>query len=66
MPMRKSGLLPVLLVLILLFAVYVGHSEGHVLGPPKSFMPEMPVDGGVFLLLSAALIYGGKVLYRKD
>jgi len=62
--MRKNGLLPVLLVLILLLAVYVGHSEGHT--PAKSLMPEMPVDGGVFLLLSAILIYGGKALYRKD
>jgi hypothetical protein len=64
--MRTNGLLPVLLVLVLLLAVYIGHSEGHVTISPKLLMPEMPVDGGVFLLLSAALIYGGKVLYRKD
>jgi hypothetical protein len=64
--MRTNGLLPVLLVLILLLAVYVGHSEGHVTVSSKSFLPEMPVDGGVFLLLSAGLIYGGKVLYRRD
>lgn len=62
--MRKNGLLPLLLVSIMLLAVYVGHSEGHV--PAKSLMPEMPVDGMVFLVLSAALIYGGKVLYRND
>jgi hypothetical protein len=66
MPMRTNGLLPVLLVLILLMAVYVGHSEGHVTISATSLLPEMPVDGGVFLLLSAGLIYGGKVLYRKD
>jgi len=64
--MRTNGLLPVLLVLILMLAVYVGHSEGHVTISPRSFLPEMPVDGGLFLLFSAALIYGGKVLYRRD
>ena len=64
--MRTNGILPVLLVLVLMLAVYVGHSQGHTTVPLKSLMPAMPVEGGVFLLLSIALIYGGKVLYRKD
>lgn len=64
--MRINGLLPVLLVLILLLAVYFGHSQGHTTIPVKSLMPEMPFDGGIFLLLSFAIVYGGKVLYRKD
>ena len=64
--MRTNGLLPILLVFIMLLAVYIGHSQGHVSAPPKSLIPETPIDGGVFLLLSAVIIYGGKVLYRKD
>ena len=66
LPMRKHGLLPLVLVVIMLLAVYFGYSQGHTLTVTKSLMPEMPVDGGVFLLLTAAIIYGGKVLYRQD
>jgi hypothetical protein len=66
MPMRKHGLLPVILVFLMVIAVYFGYSQGHAITPPKSLMPEMPVDGGIFLLLTAAIIYGGKVLSRQE
>ena len=49
----------------MLLAVYVGYSQGHTLTVTKSLMPEMPVEGGIFLLLTAAIVYGGKVLYRE-
>ena len=65
MPMRTNGLLPLVLVVFMLLAVYVGYSQGHTLTVTKSLMPEMPVEGGIFLLLTAAIIYGGKVLYRE-
>ena len=65
MPMRKHGLLSLVLVVFMLLAVYVGYSQGHTLIVPKSLMPEMPVEGGIFLLLTAAIVYGGKALYRE-
>jgi len=65
MPMRTNGLLPLVLVVFMLLAVYVGYSQGHTLTVTKSLMPEMPVEGGIFLLLTAAIVYGGKVLYRE-
>jgi len=65
-PMRVNGLLPVILVFIMLLAVYFGYSQGHVITAPKSLMPEMPLDGGIFLLTSVAIIYGGKVLSKND
>jgi len=63
--MRTNGLLPLVLVVFMLLAVYVGYSQGHTLTVTKSLMPEMPVEGGIFLLLTAAIVYGGKVLYRE-
>ena len=63
--MRKHGLLPLLLVVVMLLAVYVGYSQGHALPVQKSLMPEMPVEGGIFLVLTAVIVYGGKVLYRE-
>ena len=65
MPMRTHGLLPLVLVFFMLLAVYVGYSQGHALPVQKSLIPEMPVEGGIFLLLTAAIVYGGKVLYRE-
>jgi hypothetical protein len=50
----------------MLLAVYFGYSQGHTITTPKSLMPEIPLDGGIFLLISVALIYGGKVLYREN
>jgi hypothetical protein len=64
--MRITRLLPVILVFVMLLAVYFGYSQGHGTVAPKSVMPEMPLDGGVFLLISVAIIYGGKVLYREE
>jgi len=64
--MRTHGFLPIILVVLMVLAVYFGYSQGHVAIHPKSLMPETSLDGGVFLLLSVAIIYGGKVLYRKD
>ncbi len=64
--MRTNGLLPILLVFVMLLAVYIGHSQGYVSEAPKSMIPGTPIEGGIFLLLSAVIIYGGKVLYRKD
>jgi hypothetical protein len=63
--MRINGLLPVILVFVMLLAVYFGYSQSHVSITPESFMPNIPLDGGIFLLVSVALIYGGKVLYKE-
>ena len=64
--MRANGFLPFVLLLLLVVVAYVGHSQGSCPVTVKSLVPNMPFDGGLFLLLSAGLIYGGKVLYRKD
>ena len=66
LPMRIHGLLPIILVVLMVSAVFFGYSQGHVVTHPKSLMPETSLDGLVFLLLSAAVVYGGQVLYRKD
>jgi hypothetical protein len=63
--MRKNGL-PFIFLILLVVAVFFAHSEGNLTKPMPPLAPNTPIDGGVFLLLAAGLIYGGKALYRKD
>lgn len=64
--MRKNGLSQYLLILLLVLAVYIGHSQGNAAKALPPLASSTPFDGGLFLLLAAGVIYGGKVLYRKD
>ena len=64
--MRTHGLLPIILVALMVLTVYFGYSQGQVTIHPRTMMSETPLDGAVFLILSAASIYGGQLLYRKD
>ena len=50
----------------MLLAVYFGYSQGQSITAPKTLMPDISLDGGVFLLTSIAIIYGGKALSRND
>jgi hypothetical protein len=63
--MRKN-VLPVIFLFALVVAVFFAHSQGNVPKHMPPLAPSTPIDGGVFLLLAAGLIYGGKVLYKKD
>ena len=63
--MRKN-VLPVAFIALLVVAVFFAHSQGNTTKPIPPLAPYTPIDGGVFLLLAAGLIYGGKLLYRKD
>jgi len=64
--MRLRGLLPVILVFIMVLIVCFGYSQGHAVIHAKAIAHETPWDGFLFLFLSAAVVYGGPVLYRKD
>ena len=63
--MRKN-VLPFALILFLVVLVFIAHSQGNPLKPMRRLVPNTPIDGSIFILLSAGLFYGAKILYRKD
>ena len=64
--MKKNGFLQFSIFLLLVVLVYVGHSQGNATQSIPSLVPNTPLDGGMFLLMAVGLVYGAKVLYRKD
>ena len=64
--MRKNVLIQLAVITLLLVIVYVAHSQGTSAQNIPALAPNTPLDGGIFLLLAAGLVYGGKTLYRKD
>jgi hypothetical protein len=59
-------MLPYFLFMLLLVAVFVAHSQGNMSASIPPLASNTPIDGGFFLLISMGLIYGGKILYRRD
>ncbi len=66
--MRKR-ILHLALSAVLLGLTFAAFSQGGPPPPPPPPPPPgsgVPIDGGVFLLLAAGLIYGSKKLYKGD
>jgi hypothetical protein len=63
--MRKN-MLPYFLFMLLVVAVFVAHSQGEMSASVTPLATNTPIDGGFFLMISVGLIYGGKILYRRD
>lgn len=58
-------MLPYFLFMLLLVAVFMAHSQGKVSGSNPFLASDTPIDGGFFLIISAGLLYGGKILYPR-
>jgi hypothetical protein len=66
MNVMRKNVLPYFMAMFLVVAVFLAHSQGQMSASIPSLAPNTPIDGGLFLLIAAGLIYGGKILYRKD
>jgi hypothetical protein len=52
-----------LIVLFIIFPLFIQSAIGQPPPPPPQ---DIPIDGGLFFLLIAGLVYGGKKFYKKN
>ena len=66
--MKQRFLQKTVLAVIMMVAVLFVYSQGGPPPPPPPPAPPtgVPIDGGVFLLLEAGLVYGARKLYKEQ
>ncbi len=65
----KNKFLSITLTAVFLGLAFAAFSQGGPPPPPPPPPPPgsgVPIDGGIFMLLSAGLVYGAKKLYRSE
>lgn len=64
--MRKSVLLKSVWALVLMVVAVGVFAQGPPPPPPPPAPPPgVPIDGGIFLLMGAGLVYGARKLYKE-
>ncbi|MFM2305593.1 MAG: hypothetical protein RLZZ367_262 [Bacteroidota bacterium] len=64
--MRKSVLLKSAWALVLMVVAVGVFAQGPPPPPPPPAPPPgVPIDGGIFLLMGAGLVYGARKLYKE-
>jgi len=64
--MGKGRFLQFVFVACLLITVFFAQSQTSAPQSLPALVPNTPIDGGIFLLMAAGIIYGAKALYRQD
>ncbi len=64
MLMKKSRL--IIIVITIIFIVAPMFISPIIAQPPPPKPVAIPLDGGLFALLIAGLIYGGRKLYKEE
>ncbi|HRG87402.1 MAG TPA: hypothetical protein PLW44_00165 [Chitinophagales bacterium] len=64
--MRKTFTLKFVWALVLMVVAVGVFAQGPPPPPPPPAPPPgVPIDGGIFLLLGAGLVYGARKLYKE-
>jgi len=62
--MKKSLLLVIFITLVFIMLPFF--METIIAQPPPPKPKDIPLDGGLFSLLVAGLIYGGRKIYKEE
>jgi hypothetical protein len=64
--MIKIRTLLCFIALFLIAGELVGQAASKHHASLRNFTMNIPFDGGLFLIMSVSIVYGGIILYKKD